>query len=140
MNLRHTSAFLPVACLLLFIASCRNETEQLLTRKWDCVKVENLELSDGMHQNPEDSLNTARTIAVLETLSWTFKSNHEYECAAAGRVLTQGTYGLAEDGKMLICTPSTRNNINRYIITVLNENELVLNSGFPPLVLHFKAH
>ncbi|MBL7695889.1 MAG: hypothetical protein JNK91_13635, partial [Ferruginibacter sp.] len=51
-----------------------------------------------------------------------------------------GTYGLAEDGKMLICTPSTRNNINRYIITVLNENELVLNSGFPPLVLHFKAH
>ena len=79
---------------------------------------------------PEDSLNTARTIAVLETLSWTFKSNHEYERAAAGRVLTQGTYGLGRRWQNADLHPSTRNNINRYIITVLNENELVLNSGF----------
>ena len=140
MNLRTNFSFWLWTLFVLLLGSCTNKTEQLLTRKWDCVKVENLELAEGGHQSQQDSLTTARIIATLETLSWTFKSNHEYECAAAGRVFTQGTYGLAEDSKVLICTPSTRNNINRYIITVLNENELVLNSGFPPLVLHFRAH
>lgn len=120
--------------------SCRNKTEQLLTKKWDCVKVDNLDLSTGEHQSKEDSLNTARVAAALETLNWTFKEDHQYECAVGSKVMVRGSYGLMEDGKTLICTPSSQNNINYYNITMLTENDLVLSSANPPLVLHFKAH
>lgn len=138
--MRKITIILAVALPAFLFTSCKDETEQLLTKKWDCVKVENLDLSNGGFQSRQDSLNSAQVIAALETLNWTFKEDHEYECAVGSRVMVKGTYGLMEDGKTIICTPDTKNNINRYNISTLTENDLVLRSANPPLVLHFRAH
>ncbi len=124
----------------LFLNSCSNKTEQLLTKKWDCVRVDNLNLTTGELPTRQDSLLTAQVIAALETLSWSFKEDHQYECSVGGKVMVHGSYGLMEDNKTLICTPSSQNNINRYTITLLTDDELVLSSTDPPLVLHFRAH
>ena len=137
------SVIIPAAVLYIFLFhSCQNKTEQLLTRKWDCMKVENLDLANERFQSAQDSINTVQLIATLETLNWTFKDDHEYECAIGGQVTVKGTYGLTDDGKTLICTPDTKNTINRYTIITLTENDLVLSTstGSPPLVLHFKPH
>lgn len=124
-------------CILL-LYSCQNKTQQLLTKKWDCIKVDNLDLGSDRIQNLQDSIGNLKVMAALESLSWTFKENHEYECTVAGRVMIKGSYGISEDGGTLICTPETKNSINRYTIRQLSENELVL--GSPPLVLYFKPH
>jgi hypothetical protein len=123
---------------ILFLNSCQNKTQQLLTKKWDCIRVDNLDLGSDRFQNQQDSIDNLNVMAALESLSWTFKENHEYECTVAGRVMIKGSYGISEDGAMLICTPETKNSINRYTIRQLSENELVL--GSPPLVLYFKPH
>ncbi|HMU09555.1 MAG TPA: hypothetical protein PKC54_06080 [Ferruginibacter sp.] len=128
---------------MLFILpfhSCKSKTQQLLSKKWDCIKVDNLDIGTDRFQSPQDSINTVQVIAALESLIWTFKDNHEYECAIAGKVMIKGNYGLTDDEKTLICTPDTKNTINRYTITVLTETDLVLSTGNPPLVLHFKPH
>lgn len=132
-----------IALITLFIPllhSCKSKTQQLLTKKWDCIKVENLDLGSDRFQNPQDSINTVQVMAALESLNWTFKDNHEYECSIAGKVMVKGNYGLTDDEKTLVCTPGTKNTINRYSIHTLTENDLVLSTGNPPLVLHFKPH
>lgn len=129
-----------VSLFVAFLHSCKSKTQQLLTKKWDCIKVENLDLGGDRFQNPQDSINTMQIMAALESLNWTFKDKHEYECSIAGNVMIKGTYGLTEDGKTLVCTPDTKNTLNRYTITLLTENDLVLSTGNPPLVLHFKPH
>ena len=101
------------------------------------MQVENLDLGSGF-QTKQDSINTVQVMAALQTLSWTFKDDHEYECSIGNKVMVEGTYGIMEDGKTLICTPSSKNNINSYTIQALTENDLILAS--PPLVLHFKPH
>jgi len=130
-----------VLCIFFF-HSCQNKTQQLLTKKWDCIKVENLDLANERFQGPEDSISTVQLIAALESLSWIFKEDHAYECTIGSRVTVKGTYGIMDDGRTLICTPDTRNTINRYTINTLTENDLVLSSstGNAPLVLHFKPH
>ena len=102
---------------MLFFNSCQNKTEQLLTKKWDCIKVENLDLANERYQSPEDSASTVQLISALESLSWTFKEDHAYECAIGNRTTVKGTYGIMEDGKTIVCTPDTKNAVNRYAIT-----------------------
>ena len=128
--------------LILFFSSCKNRTVQLLSKKWDCVKVENLDAGNTPFQTAQDSLNVIQLKTVLESLSWTFNSSMEYVSSVAGKPTIQGTYELLDDEKTLICTPASKNNINRYTINILTENDLVLrsNTGNPPVILYFKPH
>ena len=127
--------------MIFFLGSCENKTVQLLSKKWDCIKVENLNTPTKGFESLEDSINTVQLHSVLESLSWTFTNTMEYECAVAGRVAVRGTYELTDDEKVLICTPLTRNTVNRYTIKTLTEYDLVLssNASNSPLVLHFKS-
>ncbi len=137
------AGFILIMVLAIFsFSSCQNKTIELLAKKWDCVKVENLNTGRADFQSPEDSTNAIQLQAVLESLSWTFKTTMEYECAVAGKLTIYGTYELTDDDKILVCTPSTKNNINRYTVNTLTENDLVLSSstGNTPLILHFKPH
>ena len=42
---------------LILLSACRNKTVVLLTKKWDCVQVENILPPDTKFQSPEDSAN-----------------------------------------------------------------------------------
>jgi hypothetical protein len=126
---------------MLLFSSCQSKTEQLLIKKWDCIKVENPDLVNSRFQNAEDSINTVQLMSALESLTWTFKKGHQYECAVGNRITVTGTYGIMDDNKTLICTPDTKNSINRYTINTLTENDMILSNsmGNIPLVLHFKS-
>ena len=140
--MKRTGFVLIVVFAMFSLSSCQNKTIELLAKKWDCVKVENLNTGNTGFRSPEDSTNAIQLQAVLESLSWTFKTTMEYECAVAGKVTIYGTYDLTDDDKVLVCTPSTKNTINRYTVNTLTENDLVLSSsaGNTPLILHFKPH
>ena len=127
---------------LIFFSSCRNKTVQLLTKKWDCVQVDNIVPPGTKFQSPEDSVNAVQLQSVVESINWTFKKNMRYECAINSRVTVQGKYQLLEDDKIIVCTSESKNSINRYIIKSLTEDELVLSSGAQStsVVLHFKPH
>ena len=127
---------------LIFFSSCRNKTVQLLTKKWDCVQVNNIVPPGTKFQSPEDSVNAVQLQSVVESINWTFKKNMRYECAINSRVTVQGKYQLLEEDKIIVCTSESKNSINRYIIKSLTENELVLSSGAQStsVVLHFKPH
>ena len=127
---------------LIFFSSCRNKTVQLLTKKWDCVQVNNIVPPGTKFQSPEDSVNAVQLQSVVESINWTFKKNMRYECAINSRVTVQGKYQLLEDDKIIVCTSESKNSINRYIIKSLTEDELVLSSGAQStsVVLHFKPH
>jgi len=106
------------------------------------VRVENLLPADQRFQNAQDSTNAIELQNLAGSLSWTFNNDLKYECAVSGNVVVRGTYELMDGEKILVCTPSTKNNINRYIINTLTENDLVLKStaNAAPLVLHFKPN
>lgn len=125
---------------LIFFNSCRNKTVLLLTKKWECVQVENIIPPNTTLQSPEDSANSVQLQVLLQSLNWTFKNNMKYECALGSRVTVNGRYELMENDKIIVCTPESKNNINRYIIKSLTENELVLSgsAGNASLILHFK--
>ena len=125
---------------LIFFSSCRNKTVQLLTKKWECVQVENIIPPNTKFQSPQDSANSIQLQTLLQSLSWTFKNNMRYECAIGSRVTVKGKYELMENDKIIVCTPQTKNNINSYSIKVLTENELVLRSltDNSNIILHFK--
>lgn len=140
--MRTFSFTLLIVFTIILFSSCRNKTVVLLSKKWDCVKIENLDLGDPRFQSQQDSLSNIQLQSVLESLNWTFSTNGEYECAVAGNVTINGTYELLDKGKTLVCTPETKNSINRYTINSLTEYSLVLSSATnnSPLVLHFKPH
>ena len=125
---------------LIFFSSCRNKTVQLLTKKWECVQVENIIPPNTKFQSPQDSANSIQLQTLLQSLSWTFKNKMRYECAIGSRVTVKGKYELMENDKIMVCTPETKNNINSYSIKVLTENELVLKSltDNSNIILHFK--
>lgn len=127
---------------MIFFCSCRNETVHLLAKKWDCIKVDNLTRETTGFQSPQDSVNTIQLQTILESLSWTFKETLEYECSVSGNVLIKGTYEIQDHEKTLVCTPETKNSVNRYTISLLTENDLVLNTNASgaSLILHFKPH
>ena len=132
--------------LLLYSAmvfsSCQNKTKTLIAKKWDCVQIENLAPLDKHFATPQDSIATIKAEAALQTLVWTFNYDNSYSCSISSGTATQGTYEISEDEKSLILSPLTKNNINRYIITALSENELVLTStGIAiPVIMHFRPH
>ncbi len=124
------------------LVSCRNKTVQLLTKKWDCVQVDNIAPPNAKNLTAKDSADTEQLKSLLQSISWTFKDRMKYECALNDRVTVQGKYELQGNDKILICTPESKNSTNRYIIKTLTAGELVLagNAENQNLVLHFKPH
>lgn len=133
---------LPFFILAFSLAACRNQSVILLTKKWDCVQVENIVPSGVKGLTAKDSVNAEQVKALLLTLNWTFKDRMKYECALNDRVMVQGKYELQGNDKILVCTPASENSINRYIIKSLTADELVLagNAENTNVVLHFKPH
>lgn len=129
-------------CLILNITSCRNKTVILLTKKWDCVQVENIVPPNTKNLTAKDSVNAEQVKILLLSLNWTFKDRMKYECALNDRITVQGKYELQGNDKILVCTPESKNSMNRYIIKTLTADELVLagNAENQNLVLHFKPH
>lgn len=137
----------PGTTLLLFIfilllGSCRNKTVLLLTKKWDCVQVDNIIPPDAKLISREDSVRFDQVKSLLQSLSWTFKKNMGYECAINSRVTVSGKYELLENDKIIVCTSESKNSVNRYVIKTLTENELVLSgvAANSAVVLHFKPN
>jgi hypothetical protein len=135
-----------ISIIIFFTAisfsSCKDKKIELLSKKWDCVNVENLLPSGMQFPNAKDSADAMQLRSMLQSLSWTFSNDMEYECTVGGRKTIHGTYGLRDNETTLICTPSTKNTSNYYTINTLTENDLVLrsNAGGASLVLHFKPH
>lgn len=132
-----------VCCIVIavIISSCQNKTKQLLVKKWDCVKVENLAPVNKAFLSQEDSLIAAKMEIALQNLSWTFNADNSYQCSTAGIPTAQGIYTLNEEGNVLTCT-SSQNNVNRYGISTLTEYELTLK-GFTssvPVIMYFRPH
>jgi hypothetical protein len=128
--------------LVIGLISCKNSTVKLLSKKWDCVQVENLQPVDTKFQSKEDSVKAIQIEAALKELNWTFESNMEYRCGIGDRTTIRGTYALSDNDKTLTCTPETKNNINSYTIKALSENELQLTSmeTAAGITLHFRPH
>jgi hypothetical protein len=128
--------------VLIFFSSCRNKTVVLLTKKWDCVQVENILPINSKMQTAKDSLESEQLKTLLQSINWTFKNNMRYECAINDRVTVQGKYELLDHEKVIVCTSGSTNNINRYVIKSLTTDELVLsgNAENTSIVLHFKPH
>jgi hypothetical protein len=127
---------------IILLSTCRNKTVMLLTKKWDCVQVENILPSDNKFQSPQDSANAVQLQSILQSISWAFKNNMKYECSVNNRITVQGKYELLENDKILILTPESKISSNRYIIKSLTADELVLagNAENTNVVLHFKPH
>ncbi len=142
MLMKRINLFWLTIFLIIFFNSCQERSIKLISKKWDCVKVENFLPSDLQITNAKDSANALQLQSMLQSLSWTFSDNMEYECAVNGRAITHGTYGLRDNETVLLCTPDTKNNVNRYIIQTLTEDGLVLRGSTTgiPLTLHFKPH
>jgi hypothetical protein len=123
------------------VTSCQNKTKQLLVKKWDCVKVENLAPVNKAFLSQEDSLVAAKMEAALQSLSWTFNADNSYQCSTAGITTAQGIYTLSEDGTTLTCT-SSKNNVNRYGISTLTAHELTLKgyTSSVPVIMYFRPH
>lgn len=132
----------PILFFLIGFSSCRNKTVLLLTKKWDCVQVENIIPPGIQILSAKDSAEAEQLKMLLVSLNWTFKKNMKYECAINDRITTQGSYELMQEDKLLVCTPDSKDGINRYIIRSVSENELVLsgNAANTSLVLHFRPH
>jgi hypothetical protein len=128
--------------VLIFFGSCRNKTVVLLTKKWDCVQVDNIVPPNSKMLTPKDSAEAEQLKSLLQSINWTFKNNMRYECAINDRVTVAGKYELLENEKAIICTSKSKNSINRYIIKSLTPDELILagNAENTNVVLHFKPH
>jgi hypothetical protein len=125
-----------------FLFSCQSKTKKLLVKKWDCVQIENLAPIDKNFATAQDSAAAIKIETALKALTWTFNSNYTYDCSVGNSITVQGTYEITPDDKILILTPISKNNINRYSITSVSDNELTLTSTGTavPLILHFKPH
>jgi len=128
--------------VLTFLGACRNKTVVQLTKRWDCVQVDNIVPPNAKNFTATDSINAEQVKALLLTLNWTFKNNMRYECAINDRITVRGKYELLENDKIMICTPESKISSNRYIIKLLTADELVLtgNAENTNVVLHFKSH
>lgn len=128
--------------VLIIFSACRNKTVVLLTKKWDCVQVENIVPPNTKTLSATDSFNLEKLKTVLQSINWTFKNNMRYECAIGDRVTVQGKYELMADDRIMVCTPESKNGNNRYIIKSLTAEDLVLegNAENTNVVLHFKPH
>jgi hypothetical protein len=134
--------FLFLFFVLAIFSACRNKTVVLLSKRWDCMQVDNIVPPNSKMLSAKDSANAEQLKALLQSLNWTFKNNMRYECAINDRVTVQGKYELLENDKIIICTPESKISSNRYIIKSLTADELVLtgNAENTNVVLHFKPH
>ena len=128
--------------VLIFFSACRNKTVVLLAKKWDCVQVDNIIPPNTKMLSAKDSADSEQLKMLLQSINWTFKNNMRYKCAINDRITVQGKYELLENDKIMICTPASENNSNRYIIKLLTADELVLagSAENTNVVLHFKPH
>jgi hypothetical protein len=131
-----------VCTSLAFFSSCRNKTVMLLTKKWDCVQVDNIVPPGTRSLSSKDSADAEQLTSMLQSISWTFKDRMKYECSMNGRVTVQGKYELLEHDKIMVFTSGSKNNVNRYVIRSLTENDLVLSGSAEnaSVVLHFKPN
>jgi hypothetical protein len=134
--------FLFLFFVLAIFSACRNKTVVLLSKRWDCMQVDNIVPPNSKMLSAKDSANAEQLKALLQSLNWTFKNNMRYECAINDRVTVKGKYELLENDKIIICTPESKISSNRYIIKSLTADELVLtgNAENTNVVLHFKPH
>ncbi len=135
--------FLAIAAIIFTLSSCQNKTLQLLNKKWDCVNIENLDPVDTKKfASPEDSTAAANIESALKELNWTFNKDLGYQCSIGDKTVTQGTYQLTEDEKTLVCTPNSKNIVNRYTIIDITDDELVLSNqvNTTSIILHFRPH
>lgn len=128
--------------LVLLLASCQDKAVKMISRRWDCVKIENLQPIDTKFQSREDSVKAIQIQNALLELNWTFTTGKEYRCSIADRTTTSGTYTFEDNGKILTLTPSTANNINSYSVRVLTEQELQLANmvNGTEIIMHFRPH
>jgi hypothetical protein len=128
--------------VLIIFSACRNKHVILLTKKWDCIQVENIVPPNTKTLSATDSFNLEKLKLVLQSINWTFKNNMRYECAIGDRVTVQGKYELMANDRIMVCTPESKNGSNRYIIKSLTADDLVLegNAENTNVVLHFKPH
>lgn len=128
--------------LLFLLASCRDNTLSFLCKKWDCIKIDNLDPIPTIYQSQQDSIAAITLAAALKTLTWTFKENKEYRCEAAGKLTADGTYQVTDHGNTLLCTPHSKSGIYNYHIDSLSADDLVLSSltNNVKLIMHFKPH
>ena len=135
--------FFAIAAIIFALSSCQNKTLQLLNKKWDCTKIENLDpVNSKKFASPEDSAAAANVETALRELNWTFNRNLSYQCSIGDKIVTQGTYQITEDEKTLVCTPNSKNVVNRYTIIDITDDELVLSNQVNniDLIMHFKTH
>jgi hypothetical protein len=131
--------FLSILTIIILLASCQSKTEKLLIKKWDCVKIDNLDPVDTRFQTPEDSVKVAAVEAAMKSLSWSFNKDGTYNTYAIGRTIVQGIYFINEKEKTLKLITGVNSNTNYYTINSLTENEMVLSSELnrKNIVLHF---
>jgi hypothetical protein len=129
-------------CAVTFIFSCQSKTKKMLVKKWDCVQIENLAPIDKNFATAQDSAAAIKIETALKALTWSFNSNYTYDCSVGNSITVQGTYEITPDDKILILTPISKNNINRYTITTVSDYDLTLASTGTtvPLILHFRPH
>ena len=135
--------FLAIATIIFALSSCQNKTLHLLTKKWDCVKIENLDPVNAYKFASSDDSTTEVNIEVaLKELNWTFNKDLSYQCRIGDKTVTQGTYQIMEDEKTLVCIPHSKNIVNRYSIIDITDDELVLSNqvNTTSIILHFKPH
>jgi hypothetical protein len=135
--------FLVTAVMIFALSSCQDKNMQLISKKWDCVKIDNLDPIDKRSfSSPSDSIAASRIETALKELNWTFNTDHTYQCSIGDKTVTRGTYELADNARTLICTTLSKNTVNRYTISTLTDDEMVLNNQVTNvnLILHFKAH
>lgn len=122
------------------LLSCHSKNVELISKRWDCDSVENLSIKGQRFTSAEDSVASTNIQTALQSLNWTFTKDNQYECRVGEKLAVGGTYQIMEDGKTLVCTPSSKNNINTYSIDKLNAFELVLttHAGNKDIVMHFK--
>lgn len=140
--MKNSSSLLTLLLVVLLFSACRNKTVVLITKKWDCVQVENIIAPNAKMLSAKDSANAEDFKALMQSINWTFKNNMRYECAINERITIEGKYELLENDKIIICTPQSKISRNRYIIKSLTADELVLagNAENTNVVLHFKPH
>lgn len=128
--------------LVFIFTSCQNKTKRLITKKWDCVQVENLAPIDKNFINKEDSAIALKIEEALTALNWTFNANNTYQCSVGSKITVQGFYEIKQDNSLLTCTTLNTNAVNNYLISNISETELTLTSTGTaiPLILHFRPN
>ncbi len=128
--------------VVFIFTSCQNKTQQLLVKKWDCVKIENLAPIDVNIISKEDSIAAQKLQTALQELIWTFNSDNTYLCNAGNITTVQGKYTINDADKTLALTSNSQNSTNTYAITSLTSTDMVLTAigTEVPLILRFKVH